>query len=368
MHASRLNLTHSLKFILIATLCSLVNINCGSDPSFSLTNINERLSQDKARRQVSKVDVLWVIDNSISMRKIQENLARNFKSFITNFSDQNLDFQLAVAATDSYQVNSNYSTEVLPNNARFRDGNTGVTSTGVYIVKPNTPNLNQTFVTNSTIGSKGFGDERAFSSIEAVFNEDFNKSFFRPDSFLAIIIVSDEDDFSYNGIGRWELKEAGKPPLYPISRFVNFLDEKTGSKPGLRTYNVSSIHIRPGDTECYKKLRTSDQKFATRYEQLVNETRGTNISLCSDFSQSLSNLSEDIILASLRDTFKISRRPAPETITVHVNGRFVPRAVDGADGWVYLNPSEGDYLIQFTRGSIPVSGASIDINYDPYEF
>ena len=194
MTTTRNSLTKSLKLILAGFTASLLFTGCGGDPSFSLTTINEKLDQDIESTQISKVDILWVVDNSISMQKAQKSLATNFKSFISNFSDKDLDFQLGVVSTDSFRKYSKYSKVRKSNNARLRDGSWLTGRSGVYIVNPETPDLIDTFVTNVTLGTDGFGDERAFSSIEAAFKEDFNKNFLRPDSFLAIIIVSDEDD------------------------------------------------------------------------------------------------------------------------------------------------------------------------------
>lgn len=368
MTAPRTSLFKSLKLLTVAIIASLVFTGCGGDPSFSLTSINEKVNQDKQNTQISKIDVLWVIDNSISMFGAQKNLATNFKSFINNFSEKNLDFQLGVASTDSYRNNPLYSEIVKPQNARLRDGSWSTGRSGVYVVNPDTPNLNKTFITNVTLGTGGFGDERAFSSIEAFFKEDFNNRFLRPDSFLAIIIVSDEDDFSYDGIGQWEKIRGDKPELYPVSSFVDFLDKKTGLIDGHRRYNVSSIHIKSGDKACLKSLQTVDQKYGKRYEELVEQTNGSVISLCSDFSKSLGQLSEDIILASLHDTFRIKRRPIVTSIQVKVNGKLVPKSINGSEGWAYLNPEAGQYLVRFTKNSIPPSGARVDITFDPYEF
>ena len=121
MTATKTSLFKSLKLITAATIASLLFTGCGGDPSFSLTSIDEKLDQDLQSAQISKIDILWVIDNSISMLKAQENLASNFESFITNFSDKSLDFQLAVASTDSYRNNRLYSKIYKPTNAHFRD-------------------------------------------------------------------------------------------------------------------------------------------------------------------------------------------------------------------------------------------------------
>ena len=53
-----------------------------------------------AQQAASKIDVLWVVDNSGSMAARQENLAKNFQSFIGIFSRGQIDFRLAVTTSN----------------------------------------------------------------------------------------------------------------------------------------------------------------------------------------------------------------------------------------------------------------------------
>ena len=88
---------------------------------FSLCNPFQRevfLLQDPqidyfTQNEVSgKVDILWVVDNSGSMEDSQENLARNFNSFINRFVDENtdqlVDFQMAIITTDLLQEDGKF--------------------------------------------------------------------------------------------------------------------------------------------------------------------------------------------------------------------------------------------------------------------
>ena len=53
---------------------------------------------------LNKVDLLWVIDNSGSMQKAQQNLAQNISVFVQELvnqdSDELIDFRMAVITTD----------------------------------------------------------------------------------------------------------------------------------------------------------------------------------------------------------------------------------------------------------------------------
>ena len=48
----------------------------------------------------SKIDVLWVVDNSPSMVEEQDNLAQNFNQFLGFLTRAQTDFHIAVTTTD----------------------------------------------------------------------------------------------------------------------------------------------------------------------------------------------------------------------------------------------------------------------------
>lgn len=147
----------------------------------------------------AKVDILLVDDNSGSMSERQKSLAQKFPQFIGLLS--NLDWQLAVTTTD---VTGDYTQ---PNGgtsggARGRFiGPQGQlpTYSPDYMMTPATPDVEiqfaKTVQRNSEVGS---GDERGIYAANLVVDarEDFAKDFFRPNSNLVIIILSDEDERS----------------------------------------------------------------------------------------------------------------------------------------------------------------------------
>src|SRR6476661_1030667 len=56
-----------------------------------------------SQQAASKIDVLWVVDNSGSMAPRQQNLARNFSSFIDVFTKNSINFRIAVTTTDIFK-------------------------------------------------------------------------------------------------------------------------------------------------------------------------------------------------------------------------------------------------------------------------
>ncbi|MGE0634588.1 MAG: hypothetical protein AB7O96_19400, partial [Pseudobdellovibrionaceae bacterium] len=159
-----------------------------------------------------KVDILWVVDNSGSMETSQSNLASSFQSFIERFQGLNYDFRMAVTTSDAYRAQYNGNTALV----RFRDGDiTQPTGSGVRVMSNETPDLNNVFITNILQGTSGSGDERAFQSFKAALEYSENSDFRREDAFLAIIIVSDEDDFSAD-TGSFLLDNYNDPRLLPV--------------------------------------------------------------------------------------------------------------------------------------------------------
>lgn len=334
-------------------LATLVGCDKSAD-SFSLLSTSVDFQQ-VATFAPKKIDILWVIDNSGSMATSQSNLATNFASFIYRFNQYNYDFHMGVVTTDGWEKRFNSSST----KARLRDG-VGSTHTGVFVMDQNTPNLSQTFVTNVKQGTSGNGDERAFDSFRYSLQDSFNvgKSFRRADAFLAIIIVSDEDDFSYNGSALNDTS-VNNSNLFTIASFTSFLDTYTGRTAGQpANYSVSAIAVL--DNACKAQLNTdaNDRKVAYRYMQMADATGGIKGSLCSDFGNTLQLISDSII--ELSTSFQLDRAPNVSTIQIFVDGVSVPQSA--TNGWTYDATTNS---ITFHGSAVPAASSHIQVAYDP---
>ncbi|HWU42305.1 MAG TPA: hypothetical protein VN132_02665, partial [Bdellovibrio sp.] len=200
--------------------------------SFSTLPASQNFSQGVYKVN-NKVDVLWVVDNSLSMAPLQQNLVKNFNSFITTFQSKGYDFQIAVTSSDAYLAGQIYNNN--PTLSRFRDGPPNSHS-GVYVINSSTPNLVPTFVNNASLGQSGSGDERVFQSLKDTLNNPLNTGFPRPDAFMAVIILSDEDDFSdpsrpeYGSVNTGVYDHDYNDPNMPsVDSYIQFLDQLTSS-------------------------------------------------------------------------------------------------------------------------------------------
>jgi hypothetical protein len=282
---------------------------------------------------------------------------------MTNFQSKGFDFQMAATTTDAYLATSSYNNN--PQLAKFRDG-VGSTHTGYPIVTPATPNLLQTFITNSLQGSNGSGDERAFQSLSAALASPLNSSFLRPGAFLAVVILSDEDDFTdyTRAEGSWVHGGVAdhsytNPNLITTDSFITGLDAITGSTSGNRHYNVSAITVLDNTCLNAHKSASPSTNIGQRYMDVANKTNGVLGSVCdSSYANSLSFIQQKI--AELSTAFALDRQPVLASIRVYVNGGLV--AQDAANGWTYDAPSNS---IVFHGTGVPPASAAIQVAFDP---
>jgi len=344
----------NLKLILQSLLITsfLTTVGCDKHArSFSILDDTAEYKQNGATFS-RKIDILWVIDNSGSMESSQNNLAQNFLAFYNRFEKLNFDFHMAVTTTDAYLAKFNNN----PNLSLLKDGNKTSGPLGHPIMDNTLTDLETVFLTNIKQGISGYGDERAFDSFEQALTNPGNSKFLRSDAFLAVIIVSDEDDFSTT-TKRYLQQNYNAPEMIPLSHYTQFLDKITNSG-SIKNYSVSAISVF--DQPCLDQLNSqiSGRVIGKRYGEIVDATAGVKGSLCSNFGETLQLISDSII--ELSSVYNLTRKPIVETITVVVDG--VSILEDELQGWTY---NETENSIHFHGSAIPKAGATIAINFDP---
>ena len=351
--------------MMLATL-AMTAVACDKGAgSFSVLSGNSQFQQSVSFTP-RKLDVLFVVDNSGSMQSSQNNLANNFPAFIDKFLDKGYDFRIAVTTTDAFygdQFVANGCSLCNANQTRFRSG----TNPPVYVIDRADYDLSQAgeearlksdFDLNVRVGTNGSGDERSFSSFKAALSSSLNINFHRADAFLAVVIVSDEEDFSQS---EYTMNESySNPNLHTVVSYKNFLDGFTAGTAS-EDYSVSAISI--SDQACRDQLAGGTggaQKIATRLNQLVDLTGGTKNSICNGFAQTLDNISSQIMTES-KPVFTLNKKPIVASIRVIVNGVTVPQS--NTDGWSY----DASNLTITINGLTykPAGGAAISINFDP---
>lgn len=372
-----------MKILLHVLALSLFFVGCDKGGgSFSVLSESSTFEQ-QITYTPRKLDVLFVVDNSGSMDNYQQALVNNFSSFIDRFITKGYDFRIAVTTSEAYRYPQlamagacySYCEEARVHFRRGSASNPYVIDRANYDLT--TPAgkalLKNDFIANAHMGTDGSGDERSFSSFMASLNygtnfngsDSPNKNFHRPDAFLAIVIISDEEDFSQIGTGG--LNESySNPNLVPVANYKTSLETFTGGVAGT-DFTVSTISIL--DQACLNVLDPNNQtnpgsaigrKIGTRYKQLAALTGGTQNSLCNSFDSSLDNISDSI--EGLSDaSFVLDKAPIIASIRLIVDGVLVPQS--NTEGWSYTAATKTLKINGNTYK--PAAGASIKLNFDP---
>ena len=346
------------------TAVLMLSFGCDKNsPSFSILPDTEVFFQNTGAVS-SKIDLLWVIDNSGSMHTSQQNIADNFESFIGDFSSRSFDYRIAVIGTDAYREAFTGNSTV----SLFKDGG------GVSVITPETPDIANAFIGNIMVGTSGYGDERTLQSIGWALANPGNAGFLREDSFFAVILVSDEDDFSHDGSTYLKHQyDAYTDPghsyydsakNHTIDKYMEYMETLTNSSGATKRFSVNSIVIRDGDSDCLSELSGGGRIYGKRNQALAEAAGGVVGSLCGDFSDELETISENILTLSTQ--FFLKREPIPESIVVKVNGETIPNVDENpgplSGGWAY-DPDAVSVL--FYGDYIPEAGAQILIDFDP---
>jgi len=190
-----------------------------------------------------KVDMLFVIDDSSSVRLLQDNLNRNFPTFMSRLADPPglPDLRVAVISIDLGAGDGSISgcnatggkNGIFQYTARGTCASTGLDPGATYIAdsgttKNYTGNLPDVFTCIAALGEQGCGFEHVLASITRALGADGrpapveNQGFLRDDAFLFIAIFTDEDDCSAPpGSGLFDTRTSTNlaSPLGPVSNF-----------------------------------------------------------------------------------------------------------------------------------------------------
>ena len=258
---------------------------------------------------IAVLDILWVVDDSGSMNRFQSNLSSNIGLFVNSFINSGTDYHMAVITTSDSQI-----------------GN---------LITSLTPNADIMISYEIMVGTHGSGTERGIEmSVEALSNPASagpGSAFFRSNSSLVVIYVSDEPDFNASA---W-------------STYVNFFS--TLKPPGqFIPYGV----IGDYPSGCQDANSGLNVQFGAGYWDLIDYFGGNWYSICTtDWGVQLQNLANSL---SNRSRFELNESdPIEETIVVSVNGQEV-------SNWTYDANSN---TISFNDGHVPEENETITIEY-----
>ena len=258
-----------------------------------------------------KIDVLFCIDDSASMSDNQQILAGAFRGFIQQFFLAGLDFHIGIVTSDV-------------------DSDRGLLQSrwpSEPFLKTDTTDLIAKFEENARVGTSGSYREQCLQafiqSMEPgrVGPGGRNEGFFRNDSLLSFVVVSDENEDIQNGesvsdrVSR--LKDSLRPLKGPSStgaRF-DFIINEQAPDPG-RVLSPGSVQFYPG-----------------RYYEASRLLFGRNYDISRDFSQDLLRISEGMVRQASRE-FTLSERPRDSSmIEALLNGNLLIQG--DSNGFLY---------------------------------
>jgi hypothetical protein len=269
----------------------------------------------------TKLDVLFVVDNSGSMAEEQEKLGQRISSFINTL--QGVDWRIGVTTTD------------VSDGAFGLKGRLLEFSPGVKWIGPSTKNKEELFL-NTVVRPESSscnpecpsGDEQPLKAMTLAFEKHSteNLGFFRDGADIGIIVLSDEDEMSSGG------SNATKP-----AEVVAKADSIWGEEKRIFTYGMV---VKPGDTSCYN-AQSGQAKYGTFVAELARITNGMVGSICeTDYAPTLGLIAEHA--KKLLDYIKLRYIPVVETLEVS----FLPEhitdfRVDGKRVYFTNPPANG---------------------------
>ncbi len=332
----------------------------GSEPPLGLGYRTVELTQKGA----GKVDILWIVDTSGSMSEEQQGLAQNFNAMITALNDAGHDFQTAITTTDvcQDQIPLDLAERVCPvdygGSAATHLRGAFVGDTGRKVLKKGDTDLITKFdqYTKQGVGGSGFehGLKAAEMAIQKV-QSGQNAPLIRPDAFLAVIVVSDEED---DGIGLGMLDAYNNHNFvaeglttfrYTADNFVSYLQ---GVK-GAGKFSVSGIvATRDGNGNLCSSASSQPAEEGTQYIRAASLTGGMVQSICdTNWNSKLAQIGLD--LDAQITQVVLPSKADPATIKVYVNGTLM-------NEWTY---SQANHSVKFNTGFVPVEGSAIKVTY-----
>jgi hypothetical protein len=330
----------------------------GGEPPINLNLITIELTQ----KSPGMVDILWVIDSSGSMSEEQAYLGDNFNSLITELDSSGHDFQVAVTSTDVCENTAP------PNLADRRcpsgyGGNTSthlrgdfVGSKGSQVLKAGDSDLVSKFNQYTSVGTTGSGFEHGLYGAKMALDKiasGSNDNLLRSDAFLAVIVVSDEED---DGIGLSKVDGYNGNNFFEqgLTEFIytedNFITDIKAVKGNM--FSVSAITgIREGGALCSSQ-HSQPREEGTQYIKAAEKTGGIIQSICdSDWSTSLAEIGLDLTAQTTQ--IELVKTPDVATIKVWVDGSVTAN-------WTY---SAGTNTVKFNNNAVPNPGQQIKVEF-----
>ncbi|HVK62528.1 MAG TPA: vWA domain-containing protein [Bdellovibrionales bacterium] len=234
------------------------------------------VSETLKTANISKLDIIFVVDTSGSMDKERAALGQRLISFIDGLPSD-VDWQICLTTTD-----------LAKENGRFINF-----SNGAKVLNAQTSSVETVFQNSMNLPS-GNGDERGVAALNAAVTRK-DADCFRSGAAVASIVLSDEDERSTGGWDEFKTHTQYRA-LEAIdlpSNLVKAIETSFGRK---KVFTSQSIVIKSGDQGCYdEQMKDSNVFFGRRYEELSKLTGGVIGTVCAaDYAQQLGDFADRV--------------------------------------------------------------------------
>ena len=333
-----------------ALLFSVLFVAACSDYDANRITVTDEFDQAPS----NQVDILWIIDDSTSMKEEQAAVKAAAAAFLYELENEDMDFHLGLITTDGDSTNAKagvlLGTPPYVTSACRDDGDdsdcTYATDFGVRFEQG----------TEGSALEKGL--EVALRAITVPLSQTYNAGFIRPGALLMLIQFTDENDCSDGGrLGASATGEdcySRSEVLTPVTDLVrNIRDAKEADGGNV----VMSGIIGPEASENCDFAVTGQ-----RYRTAIQMLGGVEGDIClADYSAVMQSLG--LAATGIKTTFQLEYAADPDEITVTVtppDGVAIDIPADDVNGYTYLE----DYAqIQFNGESVPVREAKITVTY-----
>jgi hypothetical protein len=250
------------------------------------------------------------------MRDEQEALAQNFESFIQDFIQRDVDFQMAITTTDG---RSHLAGQMVGDAGQLTD----------EAAAADQQQFLQDFRDLIQVGVDGSGQEMGLYTSQRFFER--YQSWTRDNAYLVVVYVSDEEDQSY----------------MDVALMVQGLQALKSQSGMVKAYSIVTTELIPG-----KDWET----LGTRYQEVSNQTGGSVADIHQDFHTTLTDFGTQIL--DLIDSFPLSGVPVNADIRVTVDN------VEVTSGWAY---DSSNRAIRFDENTIPDEGSIVIAYYQKCE-
>ena len=314
---------------------ALVLGGCKSERSLS----DQSYTDEWLQEPTNEIDILWVVDDSYSMQLEQESLANGFSTFIQEIENTGTKFHLGVVTTSMDYTDSTRG--VLRGTPKV------ITDEDDYI-----PLFQERVLVGTDGADKEKGLEVANYALSPEMATGPNAGFLRRDANLLVVVVSDENDCSDQGLFDGEsstLCYTNQDQLVPVSEYVVQLRSLKDDPNKVRFAAI----VGPRDSQgCL------DAVPGYRYIQAAELMGGMLGNICqSDWGSMLYDLG--LNASGIQVNFQTTYAAQPDTIEVFVDDVLIEE--DGLNGWTY---DASTWYLTFHGASVPGRGATVRCTYD----